>query len=214
MKWTNRPSVCFLNGITFDSSAIPIRHFMTSLFSLTLSLYLTLSHPLFVTTPQTDSIQLPSIKAAPGIFISEWEPAASWKPTKYATGIQYSMIKIFPQLQKQQLLKSELIVFVKGYQFKDSSVRDKPLSLPFYQFIAEKEVLKPLYWSFTASLGQLNITLQAPLEIEEKLTKAKEKVLFRYFLLDKAFLKQQKLTPKALRNLSYQQLIQLAVITP
>jgi hypothetical protein len=214
MKWTNRPSHCFMNGITFDSSAIPIRHFMTILFSLTLSLYLTLGHPSFVITPQPDSIQLPSIKAAPGIFISEWEPAASWKPTKYEGGIQYSILKVFPQLKKKQLQDSELIVFVKGYQFKDSFVRDKPLSLPFCQFIAEKEFLKPLYWSFTATLGQLNITLQAPLELEEKLEKARENVQFRYFLLDKAFLKQQKLTPKALRNLSYQQLIQLAVITP
>lgn len=182
---------------------------MTSLFSLPLSFYLSLSTPALVLSLPPDSIHLPLTNTAPGVFISDWEPATSWATFKNQEIIQYSLKRILPELQLKQLKESQLIVFVKGYQFKDTAPTEKPLSLPFYFFIPEENALKPIYWNYTRSAGKVDIMLQAPLELEEKLSQTKGKVLFRYFILDKAFLKQQKLSPKALRNLSYQQLLKL-----
>jgi len=107
-----------------------------------------------------------------------------------------------------------LIVFVKGYLFKDISVSEKPLSLPFYFFIPDSKTLKPLYWNYTTSSDHLVITFQAPLDMTEKLTKSKEKVQFCYFLLDKSYIKNKKLSPTALKNMSYKQLITFTAKTP
>jgi hypothetical protein len=187
---------------------------MTSLFSLTLTFYLSLATPLFVPPRQLSPDQCPLTKVTPGIFVSDWEPASSWETSRNQEVVQYAFTHKLPKLQTQQLKESQLIVFVKGYQFKDSSAIEKPLSLPFYFFLPEEKALKPQYWNYTASSDQLEITLQAPVNEEDKLSQTKENVQIRYFLVDKAFLKQQKLSPRALRGLSYQQLLQLTSQTP
>ncbi|ANE49669.1 hypothetical protein [Flavisolibacter tropicus] len=207
-------SILLLSGTKLVPSAIPIRQFMTSLCTLTLSFFLTIYNPLTVLPPQPDSSKLPLTKSITGIFISNWEQVTSWEAIKNQETIQYSFKRLLSKQQIQLLSKSELVVFVKGYLFEDTSDSEKPLSLPFYFFTPDGNALKPLSWYYTTSSDHLVITFQAPLDMTEKLTKLKEKVQFCYFLLDKSYLKKKKLSPTALKNMSYKQLITFTAKTP
>ncbi|HYH16143.1 MAG TPA: hypothetical protein VD794_13030 [Flavisolibacter sp.] len=184
---------------------------MTTLITLFLSSNLILNTQLFSVKNQPSTQSFEKITFASKSFISEWETASSWQQSSFNGKHQYTLKRMLPLLNKSILEEGVVLVFTKGYTFLSKKV-DKPLSLPFYFFMENANM--PLHWSVKPTLGTLEVELQVPSDNEQAFLKEKNELQLRYILLEKEFLKNKKLTPQTVRNMSYQQVVALLSIAP
>jgi hypothetical protein len=154
-----------------------------------------------------------SSNSSSNYYVSGWETVSDWNTTDSSGFRVLSYNRTTPELSQPD--NGAVLVFAKGYAFDLQTTMDqKPLSLPFYFMSADDRYMQPYHWFSNNTEGNIKVALMMPKEMEDGFKKGGQKMQFRYFVLNDAFLKKHDLELKALRSITYNQLVQLLAITP
>ena len=178
---------------------------MTSLFNIP---FLSI---LFFTIIQKDNLRSGylSTSISSNIYISQWENNKYWNTGTEEDQKGYYLKRSIPQLTEDVLNNGVVMVFTKGYSFTESNLQEKPLQMPFYFFPSNGSPNGACKWLIIKTLGEIELGIKMPEEVEPSFKQSQMNVQLRYFLFEEAFLKKHKLSKKVLQNMSYQQVVNL-----
>lgn len=148
------------------------------------------------------------------VYVTDWEKVSTWNEKGLGSDKYFYYSKTLPVSMVETSNNTVVIVYTKGYFFSDTTATQKPVSLPFQYFLPENNRPEPVRWSVMTNEHAVEVSLQIPESITSSFQRLGSEVQLRYFVFKAPFLEKHKLTPPALHNLTYQQVVELAQIAP
>jgi hypothetical protein len=144
-------------------------------------------------------------------YISEWETGNEWHSS---SDDLYYIKKSIPQLDQQSLTNGMVLTYIKGYNFSNLPMTEKPISLPFQYFSPDDSETKAVTWQMEKSKGEIQVGVQLSRGLMNTFSQFKKNIQLRYFILTPEFLDKHQLTKEKLCNISYSQIIALTKVKP
>jgi hypothetical protein len=149
------------------------------------------------------------------VYSTEWETVPAWQLAEGSGSLLYTYNRALEPVSAAVLEEGVVVVFAKGYDFEGvSKAEEKPLGLPFYMALAGEAALTPYAWSYSAKEARVTVGLSMGAALKEGFEQARKDIQLRFFVLSPDFLRQHKLTPKAVRKMPYAQLVALLNTAP
>ncbi|GAB4091880.1 hypothetical protein GCM10028786_08060 [Flaviaesturariibacter terrae] len=149
------------------------------------------------------------------VVITDWESAGTWsRQPGEANTVKYGISRSFHEMTQDMLDNGSVLVFVKGYNFADSSTEMRAMGMPFYFYLPIERMNFPVYWEYLKKIGGVDISLKLLSDANAFYLAGRDRVRLRYFLLTQAELARRGLTPEALHNMTYQEISTMYGLTP
>jgi len=143
-------------------------------------------------------------------YVTDWEAVHSWSEQTTPEGKLFYTNRKLTDVDNKLLGKSVVLTFVKGYNFSQFPLKEKPVLLPFEFFLPEEGIKTPISWKIRKGTDELQVGFRIPDVYTNAFQINEKKIQLRHFLFHEAFLEKNKITRQALHNMTYKQVAALA----
>jgi hypothetical protein len=147
-------------------------------------------------------------------FSTSWETDITWNESATQNGKIYFNKRSLPEINTGVLENGYVLAFIKGYNFSNMPLTEKPVALPFEFFQPDETKAQSISWKLEKNAGEVLIALYLNEDMVNQFQQFQKGIQVRYFVLTPQFLKQHRLTQQQAHQLSYTKLVSLLQVEP